>query len=233
MNGKNWCGEEIRETAHEGVTQLSKMHTIPHFFCEYISRICLAGNMNNLQRLVLNPLTNRIFSQLDMASSLQGHTMWPFDAGIIVIEEHSGSISITDKEAGIRDATTQISEIDNLFWRGARGTNLGFTGVKRRTLLVLPEPSNGTAIAEHNTTTHAAEFKKRHKGALHHHINECLAIGYRQIASIHLAIACRQIASVYLAIKHKQIAIAYLAIHNQQITLAYLATKERQIAESI
>ncbi len=104
-----------------------KLRTIPHLLCEYISQICLASNMKDLQHLVLNPLTNRIFLQLDMASSLQGHFMWPFDAGVIVIEEHSGSISVTDGEAGIRDATTQILEIDDLFWCGAHGTNLGFT----------------------------------------------------------------------------------------------------------
>ncbi len=58
MNFHNGTREEIRERTHEGVLQLAEMHAILHFFGEDISRICLASNMNNLDRLVLNPLAD-------------------------------------------------------------------------------------------------------------------------------------------------------------------------------
>ncbi len=87
MKGQNRCGEKLRGTAHEGITQPSKMCAIPHLFSEDIRRICLAGDMVDLQCPVLNPLMNRIFMQLDMASRLQCHIVRPFDTGVIVIVE--------------------------------------------------------------------------------------------------------------------------------------------------
>jgi hypothetical protein len=58
MNSQNRRGEEVREMAHERVTQLPKMSAISHLFSEDICWIRLAGDMNDLEGLVLNPLTN-------------------------------------------------------------------------------------------------------------------------------------------------------------------------------
>ncbi len=87
MNGENRCGEEIGETAHERIMQPTKMRAIPHLFSKDICQICLTGNMEDLQCLVLNPFANQIFTRLNMTSHFRCHIIRPFDAGIIVIVE--------------------------------------------------------------------------------------------------------------------------------------------------
>jgi hypothetical protein len=37
MNGQNQYGEEVRETAYEGIMQPLKMSAIPHFFSKTIN----------------------------------------------------------------------------------------------------------------------------------------------------------------------------------------------------
>jgi hypothetical protein len=65
--------------------ELMKVHTIPHLLSEDVGQICLAGDIDNLQCFVLNPLANGVFTQLDMLGCLRCYIIQPFDAGTIVV----------------------------------------------------------------------------------------------------------------------------------------------------
>ena len=70
MNNKDGVVQKIRKTGHEGVPEMSEVHTIAHFFGEYLSGIDLPGNMLNVKSVVLDPLLNRVFVKLDVPCSL-------------------------------------------------------------------------------------------------------------------------------------------------------------------
>jgi hypothetical protein len=118
---------EIRETTHERVMKAMKMDTIPHFFIKDVGRVCLAGNVLNRNCFVLNPFPNQIFTQLNVASRLRSHVVRPFDASFIVVVDKIRVLEIRDRETGLSDAPTDVSEVDYLFRSGACGANLGLT----------------------------------------------------------------------------------------------------------
>ena len=103
---------EIRETTHERVTKVTKMDTVPHFFSKDVGRVCLAGNVLNRNRFVLNPFPNRIFTQLNVASRLRSHGVRPLDASFIVVVDKSRVLEFRDRETGLSDAPTDVLEVD-------------------------------------------------------------------------------------------------------------------------
>jgi hypothetical protein len=128
--------------------------------------------MKDLEGLgVLNPLANWVLMQLNMASCLWGYVDGSLDASIIIIGENSWQGSVKERKSGLGDATTEISEIDNLFGGGTCGTNLAFTRAERLTVLALSDPANWTAIAENDSTVHTLDFEKRQKSALRHRVS--------------------------------------------------------------
>ncbi len=81
--------KKIREATHEGVTVVTEMDTVLHFFSEDVGRIHLAGNMLNRNGLVLNSFMDQIFTQFNVPSCLRGHVVGPINTGFIVIVDKS------------------------------------------------------------------------------------------------------------------------------------------------
>jgi hypothetical protein len=117
------------------------MDTVPHFFSKDVGRVCLASNVLNRNRFVLNPFPDRIFTQINVASRLRSHVVRPLDASFIVVVDKSRVLKVRDRETGLSDALTDVSEVDYLFRSGACGTNLGLTRTEGGLFLPFAEPA--------------------------------------------------------------------------------------------
>jgi hypothetical protein len=58
MNGKNQVIQKFREMGHERIPELPEVCAIAHFLSEDVGRIELPGHMLDVERVVLDPLTN-------------------------------------------------------------------------------------------------------------------------------------------------------------------------------
>jgi hypothetical protein len=67
--------KEVGQATHEGVPEAVEMNAVPHFFSENVFRICLAGDMLDGYRLVLNPIVNRVLTQFNVPSCLK-NMLW-------------------------------------------------------------------------------------------------------------------------------------------------------------
>jgi hypothetical protein len=58
------------------------MDTIAHFLGENTRRIDFTGNMFHGNSVVLDPLANRVLTELNVMSGFRGHVVQPFNAGV-------------------------------------------------------------------------------------------------------------------------------------------------------
>jgi hypothetical protein len=63
MNSKDGVRQEIRETGHKGVSDVSEVRAIAHFLSEDVGQIDFARNMLNLENFVLHPFTNGVLAK--------------------------------------------------------------------------------------------------------------------------------------------------------------------------
>jgi hypothetical protein len=57
---------------------------IAHFFHENVNGVDLARDMTNLERFVLDPFADRVFTKFNVLGGFRSHIVCPFDARSIV-----------------------------------------------------------------------------------------------------------------------------------------------------
>jgi hypothetical protein len=93
------------------------MSAIPHLFGENIRRIDLPGDMTNLEGTILDPFSNQIFTELNVAGCFGQHVVGPLDACIFVIKENSRGVYVWEAMTRLGNSARQVTKINNLVRR--------------------------------------------------------------------------------------------------------------------
>jgi len=84
------------------------MGPITHLLREDISRVDPPGDVENLQRGILNPFTDSIFSHLHVANLLSCHVMRPPNTCFIVVVEGRGDHRVRDVVTTFPDCVRKV-----------------------------------------------------------------------------------------------------------------------------
>jgi hypothetical protein len=140
------------------------MCAVTHFFGEYIWRIKFARDMLESNRFVFDPLTDRVFTKLDVTCGFWGHVVWPLDTSIIIIVKKSRLCSIRKRMASFTHTGTEGAKVKNLFWGCISGAYFSFAGAERCLVLAIAEPAKRSAVPKDNATAHTPKLEKWKKG---------------------------------------------------------------------
>jgi hypothetical protein len=103
------------------------MSAILHLFGENIHKIDLPGNMTNLEGKILDPFSNQIFAELDVAGCFGRHVVGPFDTCIVVVIEDSRELNVWEGMTRLGNAARQVTKINNFLGSSICCPNLGLT----------------------------------------------------------------------------------------------------------
>ena len=108
---------------------------------------------------IFDPFASCVFAMLDMTVTFCGEIVAPLDACLVVVEERGRLLSIVDGVTSGGEMLDHVANIDSKTRTHVGSANLHLAGAERRAFLTVSFPSDRSARAENDGTTHAAEFE--------------------------------------------------------------------------
>jgi hypothetical protein len=84
------------------------MNTVPHLLGKYGGRVCLAFDVKNCQRRILDPFTNSILMHLHVFDLFSGHVVRPLNTSFIVIVKQRWKEGVRDFVAAFADTIGKV-----------------------------------------------------------------------------------------------------------------------------
>jgi hypothetical protein len=148
---------------------MAKVGPIAHLFSKDVGWIYFPSDVKHIKGLVVHPFTNEIFSELNMSSSLGSHVVQPFGTGIIVVEEKSWRINISEGMTRLRNASTKVAKVKDFLRSGVSGTNFDFTRTERSAVLLFTEPTKWATSLDDNAAVHTMKLEERQESTISNH----------------------------------------------------------------
>jgi hypothetical protein len=105
--------EVVTGAAHECITDAAEVGAVMYFLGENIRDNALSADVSDGDCAVSNPFPCGVLTILDVAVAFCCHVVAPLDAGIVVIVERSGRLSVMDGVAKVRETRDLISGVDS------------------------------------------------------------------------------------------------------------------------
>ena len=103
--------EVVAHTTHERVTM--EIGAVVHLLSENIRNVAFSADVGDGNSAVGDPLPAGVFFVFGVAIAFGRHVVAPLDAGIIVVVERGGGLTVVDGVAEVGEAGDHISCVDS------------------------------------------------------------------------------------------------------------------------
>ncbi len=139
--------------------QTAKMSAIFHFLGENVTGIAFTSNVEDLDNLVLNPLTDFGFAKFEMANPFGSKVTSPVNHSFVVVVKYGGAINVGKRNTNLDKSLGKISDTNSKFAALVSRTDFRFTRAHGCFVLTNTLPSQQAFHAEDHSATHAAELE--------------------------------------------------------------------------